>query len=495
MASSPTPAADSQYPNQQPATELLTSALDDLDEEPGDSLFEEERSARKRWRISLFWYTFGLLLILLAGSMLAGYLLLRTLDVKPRMIENTRQIVSIVVLTRTALLEPETDEHVQEVATLMPPQRMHLVPHQAIDRAQPFPESDEVRYLSDALHQRLGTQVELAHSVNGKPGLWVGFSTRKGNWWLWFDDVRINQGISGNVWLLWAAIILLPMLAGAALLARLINRPLDALAGATMQVREGDYSNSRLDESVPQAEVYEVNKRFNRMAEQLARVDQDRAQMLAGISHDLRTPLARLRLEIEMGVSDEQARERMASDIQQVSTVLNKFLDYARPSRVELNPVDLYRVARRCARLFARRENMSVQVDVPRRTYVRADEVELERIFVNLLENASSYGQTPGTGFTRVRIAATVKNGWVKLRVRDYGPGVPEEQLQQLTRPFYRGDAARRNAAGTGLGLAIAARTVEAMSGQFRIINANSGGLQALIRLPLTRAPHLTHAG
>jgi two-component system osmolarity sensor histidine kinase EnvZ len=175
----------------------------------------------------------------------------------------------------------------------------------------------------------------------------------------------------------------------------------------------------------------------------------------------------------------------MSSDIGQVGTILNKFLDYARPSRVELHAVDLYKLARRCARPFNEREDMSVQIDVPRRVYVMADGVELERVIGNLLENANRYGQTPGTGFTKVRIAATVKDEWVKLRVRDYGPGVSEEQLAQLTRPFYRGDAARRNAAGTGLGLTIATRMVEAMGGQFRILNASSGGLQALIRLQL----------
>ena len=487
--------ADSLPPrNQQPVTELLTSALGVLDEEPSDSIFEDENDLPKRWHISLFWYTFGLLLTLLVVSLLVGYWLLRMLDEEPRVHQNTSQIVSIVTLTRAALLSNPAQPPLQMEA-LIPGTGLRLLPRSAGDRIKPLPGSHGVRLLVTTLRDQLGPTAGVAGSVNGQSGLWVGFDAGGDSWWLWFDGTRIEQRVGSNVWLLWAALILLPMLAGAALLARLVNRPLDALASAAAQVREGDYQSSRLDETVPQAEVYEVNVHFNRMAQQLTRVEQERAQMLAGISHDLRTPLARLRLEVEMGVADEETRERMSSDIGQVGTILNKFLDYARPSRVELSAVNLYKLARRCARPFADQENMSVQIDVPRQVAVIADGVELGRVIGNLLENAKRYGQTPGTGFTRVRIAATVKDNWVKLRVRDYGPGVPEDQLPQLTRPFYRGDAARRNAAGTGLGLTIATRMVEAMGGQFRILNASSGGLQALLRLRLAHDFEPTQPG
>jgi two-component system osmolarity sensor histidine kinase EnvZ len=486
-----TGAVNSLLPREQPVpvTELLTSALAEFEDESGDSLFEDESA--KHWRIGLFWYTFCLLLILLGISVAAGYWLLRTLDEEPRVHENTNQIASIVTLTRAALLYsgPDQARHSPPVETLMSQKDIRLIPYTAVDRTLPFPDSDQAQRLAAALRRQLGAAVDVVGSVNGTPGLWVGFTAGNNQWWLYFADASLSRGVNGSVWLLWAGMIALLFLLGAALFARLVNRPLDALAGAAMRVSEGDYANSRLDETVPQAEVYEVNVHFNRMAEQLARVEQERAQMLAGISHDLRTPLARLRLEIEMAVADEETRERMSSDIEQVSAILNKFLDYARPSRVELRAVDLHKLVRRCAHSFAGRDDMSVQVDVPRRIYVMADAVELGRVIANLLENASRYGQTPGTGFTRVRIAATVKEGWVKLRVRDYGAGVREEQIGQITRPFYRGDAARQNVAGTGLGLAIATRIVEAMGGKFRILNANSGGLQALIRLPLTSEP------
>jgi two-component system osmolarity sensor histidine kinase EnvZ len=124
-------------------------------------------------------------------------------------------------------------------------------------------------------------------------------------------------------------------------MAGLINRPLKDLSIATGRVRAGDFEASRLDETVVTSEIRAVNVGFNRMTQKLAKVEEDRAVMLAGISHDLRTPLARLRLETELSVDDEQAREHMASDIAQIDAIIGKFLDYARPGSPALLPVSL----------------------------------------------------------------------------------------------------------------------------------------------------------
>jgi signal transduction histidine kinase len=113
---------------------------------------------------------------------------------------------------------------------------------------------------------------------------------------------------SPGTWL-WGGIALLASVLGSALIARLINRPLQELSFAASRIREGEY-DSRLDENTMTSEIREVNIGFNRMARELAKVEEDRAVMLAGISHDLRTPLARLRLEAEMSVADEAATWR-----------------------------------------------------------------------------------------------------------------------------------------------------------------------------------------
>jgi two-component system osmolarity sensor histidine kinase EnvZ len=206
--------------------------------------------------------------------------------------------------------------------------------------------------------------------------------------------------------------------------------------------------------------------------------------MLAGISHDLRTPLARLRLEIEMSVPDPEVRELMAADISQVDAIIEKFLDYARPHRITPQPLALAELAHVCAQPFIARDDMQVQINIPADLRVMGDAIDLGRVLSNLLENAQRYGRTPGTGVTRVRMVASARDHMVTLRVRDYGPGVPADLLANLTRPFYRGDSARTSATSTGLGLAIVAKVVGNMDGTLQLGNSSSGGLIVQISLP-----------
>ncbi|MFY8042876.1 MAG: ATP-binding protein, partial [Rhodoferax sp.] len=266
-------------------------------------------------------------------------------------------------------------------------------------------------------------------------------------------------------------------------IAGLINRPLKDLSFAATRVREGNFGASQLDEDVNTSEIREVNIGFNRMAQKLAKVEQDRAVMLAGISHDLRTPLARLRLETEMSVADESARAYMVADINQLDAIIDKFLDYARPDRVALAPVVLGDVVDACVYSLQKMPDVRIKLDLKGDLLVLADEVELGRVLSNLLENARRYGKSVDTGIAMIEIAAIAREKWVLIKVRDHGIGVAEEQLHQLTKPFYRGEAARTAANGAGLGLAIVDKTIQRMGGVFRLTTAGSGGLTAQIRL------------
>ena len=266
-------------------------------------------------------------------------------------------------------------------------------------------------------------------------------------------------------------------------MAGLINRPLKRLSYAASRVREGHFHGASLDEGAATSEIREVNIGFNRMAERLAKIEAERALMLAGISHDLRTPLARLRLETELSVSDPQTRELMVADIEQLDDIIDMFLDYARPSPAALGPVLLSGVISRCITPWRNNPRMEIAIDVSEDLQVQAEPVELGRVLSNLLENARRYGQSANDGITRVEIVARLHDGWVLLRVRDQGPGVSEETLKNLTQPFFRGDAARTSATGSGLGLAIVERSVHRMGGTFSVFNNSAGGLMALMKL------------
>ncbi|WP_312759035.1 ATP-binding protein, partial [Pulveribacter sp.] len=284
-------------------------------------------------------------------------------------------------------------------------------------------------------------------------------------------------------WLIWLITAGALSLAGAAVIARLINRPLKQLSYAANRVRDGDFAASQLDEGVVTNEIREVNIGFNRMAQKLAKLEQDRAVMLAGISHDLRTPLARLRLETEMSVVDDVARQHMVADIVQLDATIDKFLDYARPDGVVLNPVNLHAVVSSCVYAVQDHRELAITMNVPEDLNVLADEVELARVISNLLENARRYGKDVETGITTVDIAAKAREKWVLLKLRDHGPGAPSEQLANLTKPFFRGDSARTAAAGAGLGLSIVDKTVQRLGGIFALANSASGGLVAHVQL------------
>ena len=215
--------------------------------------------------------------------------------------------------------------------------------------------------------------------------------------------------------------------------------------------------------------------------------------MLAGISHDLRTPLARLRLETEMSVADADARDHMVADIAQLDATIDKFLDYARPDRVSLEPVLLNEVLDSCVYAVQHYEDLEIHMSITEQLVVMADEVELSRVISNLLENARRYARSEDTNMAVVDISAKAWDDWVMVKIRDHGAGVPPELLPELTKPFFRGDAARSAAAGAGLGLAIVDKTVQRMGGIFALANTSSGGLAAHIQLH--RAPRVTGSG
>lgn len=280
----------------------------------------------------------------------------------------------------------------------------------------------------------------------------------------------------------WLAALLISVLA-AALMARGINRPLKDLSFAASRIRDGDFEASKLDEEVATSEIRQVNIGFNRMAQQLSKVDQDRALMLAGISHDLRTPLARLRLETEMSVVDDAARAHMAADIAQLDAVISKFMDYARPDHVELQPISLQQVVDTCLNGVRHYHDMRIRAHVADDLWVLGDATELTRVISNLLENARRYGKSPSSGMAVVDIAAKARENWVLLKIRDHGLGVAHDALSNLTKPFYRGDAARTAALGTGLGLSIVDKNLQRMGGSLQLVNARTGGLAAHIRM------------
>ncbi|MEY2893627.1 MAG: hypothetical protein RJA98_3535 [Pseudomonadota bacterium] len=431
--------------------------------------------------LSLFWRTFFLLALLLAGGVFAWTQTFRALEFEPRAVQAAQQIASLVNLSRVALRSTDGINRIAVVKTMANQEYVKVLPREPGDRYQPYEVDRFSRAIGLELRSALGPGTVVASAVNGSPGLWVGFSIDKDAFWLQADPTRLKTMASSTLYV-WVGIALLATLLGSAAIARLINKPLRDLSQAATRIREGEY-DSRLDENTLTSEIRQVNMGFNRMARELAKVEEDRAVMLAGISHDLRTPLARLRLETEMSVQDEEAKANMALDIDQLDAIIGKFMDYARPGDVKLMPVDLCQLVEREAAAFRDPTQIRFNLRVAPDTVVMADEVELGRVLQNLFENARRYGRNDDTGYATVSVRQVRTGPWVVLTVRDDGPGVPVAKLPQLTTPFFRGDAARTAATGAGLGLAIVEKAMQRMSGGMELTNAPEGGLMAVLRL------------
>ncbi|MDQ2778192.1 MAG: ATP-binding protein [Pseudomonadota bacterium] len=431
--------------------------------------------------LSLFWRTFALLAILLMGGVFAWVQTLRELEFTPRALRAAQQTAGLVSLSRAALRQADPINRIALMKNLSTQGLVNVKPREPRDSWDSFETDAFSRRVGQELRSVLGADAVVARSVNGVSGTWVGFSIDRDRYWVQTENPQPAE-LKGGTWLVWIGTALLATLVGSVLIARLINRPLKQLSFAASRIREGDL-DSRLDENNLTSEIREVNMGFNRMARELSRVEEDRAVMLAGISHDLRTPLARLRLETEMSVSDEEAKANMAMDIDQLDGIIDKFMDYARPGETLLQSVHVAQLIDRQAMMFRDPTQIRITSRVAIDLEVMADEGELGRVFLNLFENARRYGRGPDTGIAEVVVSSVRTGLWAIISVRDHGSGVPADKLSHLTTPFFRGDAARTAATGAGLGLAIVDKAMSRAGGTLELVNAPDGGLIVHLRL------------
>ena len=469
-------------------------------------------------QISLFWRTFVLLVMLIMASSLVWYFSFKTMELESRAQLSARQISSAVNLTRSSLVHADAIYRTALIKNISEQEGLFIRPREPDDKIAVYA-IDNFRYiLQQDLQRRLGTETIVSDQVNGVPGLWVSFAIQGDEYWLQTDLVRI-EALNSQAWLYWVALAIAMSLIGSLVIGGLLNRPLKELSQAANHVRQGHFDRVKLNENVFTTEIHQVNRGFNKMTTQLSKVEADRTVMLAGISHDLRTPLARLRLETELSVSDNDARAEMSQDIEQINVILGKFLDYARPHVSQLQVVNIASVvaaAAQAVNLSAKdAQDIVVSHHIATDLQAMADTVELQRVLTNLLENARRYGKstiypahmlglehilpTPDpasysefdeawsptrlfeepTEIAKVDIDARIQGDWVVLTVRDHGAGVSPDVLNQLNVPFFRANEARSNVTGTGLGLAIVEKAVQGMQGKLSLSNWGTPHFQA----------------
>lgn len=446
---------------------------------------------------SLLWRTFLFVALLMVLSVAAWFSIFSAYEREPRARQLAQTLVSVANLTRAALISARPEARRELLRDLSDREGIRIYPADAADRVAPLPNRPFLQMVEELVREQLGPTTRLSLEREGERALFVNFridDNAEDSYWLALPRERIER-VFPLGWLGWGVAALLLSLFGAWLIVYRITRPLKALQQAARKVGAGE-TPAQLDESGP-TELATVARAFNQMSSDLAQIDQDRALILAGVSHDLRTPLTRLRMGIEMS-ADENLREGMTADIEEMDMTIGQFLDFARSEGGETpQAVDLAALLADLASQYRRRGfpvTLSASVvGVPSAPTIDATlsvrPQALRRAVSNLIDNALCYAGRDAP----VDLSLSAGAGEFTIEVGDRGPGIPPQDVERIKRPFARLETARSNTAGAGLGLAIVERIARSHNGRLELLPRDGGGLIARLALhPLI--PQTTNA-
>ena len=378
-------------------------------------------------------------------------------------------------------------------------QHLHVT---VVDNPNEFPEVEDKAFVgifTNVLQREIGAQlgrpVEVYFKFKPTPQLWVQDS-RDSSFWIRESVVYYSQ-YSPTLLILFLIGLPILTLLTIILLARQLNRPLRHLQrAATHYIRLGHATT--LPTHKGPTEIRQVNMAFNQMFTTLNQAQKERTIMLAGISHDLRTPLTRMRLTAEM-LPDDFFREGLIYDIEDMDAILEQFISFMKDGSDE--PVSLTNLEVIFNEIMVQFAPMKFVYQSECHKAVPVRPLSIKRLIINLVNNANRYGKPP------IYLSTTIVPTFVEtaiadddivsenavnqeaqeqliICVRDCGDGVAEDQLERIMQPFERGETARTTQ-GSGLGLAIVSRIARLHHGTVEAINHPDGGLQVCVRIPL----------
>ncbi len=421
-----------------------------------------------------------LIALLLAISIYASLKIFDYFDREPRATTAALQAVTIVNYTRASLIASHENRRLALLSELSGREGVRVYAADFLEDIEPLPDDPFINLIAHKIRERLGVETIITVNHYDIPGLWISFNVGQDDFWVVIPKIQVDRPFPWH-WLGWAAVVGLLSLLGAYIIAARINRPLNLLVHAAERLRNGEPAPKLPEDSVE--ELREVSRTFNEMAESLVRLDAERTLLLAGVSHDIRTPLARLRLAVEMlsGGTGDSMKQGMIEDISDMDNIIHQFLDFVRG--VEGEPtkmVDINELLRSLAERQAR-AGRNLKLNLTSTYFIPLRPLAMQRLLDNLVGNAYAYAK----GEVEVTSKITADN--IIISVLDNGPGIPPEHAQRLLRPFERMDSARnKNEGGSGLGLAICNRIAKLHRGSLELINRPQGGLEARLSLPIT---------
>lgn len=404
--------------------------------------------------------------------------ILRESERGPRARQVAQQIASVVNLTRAALITSQSSKRLGLLRELSQREGIQVYLGHPGERIAPLPDRPFLQIVASELRRQLGPDTRVATSRDGVRGAWVSFRIDQDEYWVFLPRSRLERQDPLR-WLGWALLVLALAMIGAFLIVSRINRPLRQLTRAAAETGRGR-TPPPVAETGP-SEIRTLARAFNQMTADLKRLDDERALLLAGVSHDLRTPLSRIRLGLEMlsDQGDAALKSGLVQDIEDIDAAINQFLDFARVGNGEL-PIpagDLTALVRAtCERYQQRGDAVNLRDGTVPPLPLRP--LAMQRLVKNLLDNALRHGGPP------VEVTTGVEDGKAVIEVLDRGPGIPPGEVERMLQPFTRLDTAR-SGAGTGLGLAIVERIARLHGGGVHLLPREGGGLRVRVELPL----------
>ena len=427
---------------------------------------------------TLLWRSVLLIALLLVIAHLAWLQIFRVSEREPRARQVAQQIASVVNLTRAALITAQPSKRFELLEELSKEEGIQVYSGERGERVTPLPDQSFLRLVESEVRRQLGPDTRLAASRNGIRGAWVSFRIDGDEYWVFMPRSRLERADPLR-WIGWGALVLALALLGAYLIVARINRPLRELTGAAAEIGRGR-TPPPVAETGP-SEIRTLAHAFNSMAADLKRLDEERALLLAGVSHDLRTPLSRIRLGLEMldGKGDAALRAGLVQDVEDIDAAIGQFLDFARLTAGEaaVPEGDLNAIVREVCESYTRAgKAVSTRLETLPPLALRPSAVQ--RLIANLVDNALRHGGPA------VEVVTWPEGGRAVIEVLDRGPGIPPGDSERMLQPFTRLDRAR-STSGTGLGLAIVDRIARLHGGSVQLLAREGGGLRARVELPL----------
>lgn len=431
---------------------------------------------------SLLARTALVLLFALIASQLVSIALFRHYSREPRVQLVAIGFVGQLKTIRAALEIIPPEQQREFVQRLRDERGMRIFRIRDEEPMEVAPDIPALRAARERLREEFGGESEIfirtrPQKPDAAPILITRLPVRDGAVYVVFPRNRIVEQDYTYAWIGWGVFGGAIALASAVFLMWRVNRPLKALQIAAQELGRGNAPPPVTE--VGPSEVRSVAVAFNQMRDDLQRVDRERATFLAGVSHDLRTPLARLRLAVEMLPTDQTTRADIEGDIADINGVVDQFMDFARDERTEpTEPTDLNRLVELVVER-AQRAGTDVTLDLGWPASLPVRRQAIKRVLGNLLDNAIKHARAPLV--VRTNVSAS---GAISISVLDRGSGIAPEDVERLKKPFTRLNSSRTGASGAGLGLAIVERIAKLHGVTFELLPREGGGTEAKLTFP-----------